>query len=82
MSSAFDLASLQSTFQTYCYNFKGQIRDFAGGSLAKTPHSQCRGPGLNPGQGTRSHMLQQIVCMLQLEDLTHCSQDQDPACLK
>ena len=26
--------------------------------MVKTPGSQCRGPGFNPGQGIRSHMLQ------------------------
>ena len=25
------------------------------------------GPGLNPGQGTRSHMTEQRVCMMQLK---------------
>ena len=28
------------------------------GPVAKTVHSQCRGPGSISGQGTRSHMLQ------------------------
>ena len=27
---------------------KNQLWDFPGGPLAKTPHSQCRGPGFNP----------------------------------
>ena len=26
--------------------------------MAKIPNSQCRGPGLTPGQRTRSHKLQ------------------------
>ena len=26
--------------------------------MVKTPGSHCRGPGFNPGQGIRSHMLQ------------------------
>ena len=26
-------------------------RDFPGGSVAKTPHSQCRDPRFNPGSG-------------------------------
>ena len=34
--------------------------------MAETPHSQYRGPGSIPQQGTRSHMLQIRVCMLQL----------------
>ena len=52
-------------------------RDFPCGPVAKTPRSQCRGPGLIPGQGTRSHlpqlrvpMPQLRVPMLQLKDLT------------
>ena len=32
------------------------VKDFPGGSLAKTLHSQGRGPGLIPCQGSRSHM--------------------------
>ena len=41
--------------------------DFASGPVAKTPYSQCRGPGFTPGQGTRSHVPQQRVHMLQLK---------------
>ena len=26
-------------------------RDFPGGPVAKTPHSQCRGPGFDPWSG-------------------------------
>ena len=26
-------------------------RDFPGGAVDKTPHSQCRGPGFNPWSG-------------------------------
>ena len=53
--------------------------DFPGGPVAKTQHSQCRGPGLIPSQGTRSHMPQLRVCVLQLKILcaapkTWCSQ--------
>ena len=32
--------------------------DFPAGPVGKTPYSQCRGPGLIPGQGTRPHMPQ------------------------
>ena len=40
------------------------FRDFPGGPVAKTPHSQCRGPSFDPGQGTRSYMpqLKDSVC--------------------
>ena len=41
------------------------LRQFPGGPVAKTPHSQCRGPGLIPGKGTRIRMLQlrqKILC--------------------
>lgn len=34
------------------------MRDFPTGQVAKTPHSQGRGPAPIPGQGTRFHMLQ------------------------
>ena len=42
-------------------------RDFPGGPGAKTPCSPCRGPGFDPGRGTRSCMLQLRVCMPQLK---------------
>ena len=35
---------------------KGKGRDFPGGAVVKTPHSQCRGPGFDLRQGTRAHM--------------------------
>ena len=34
-----------------------------GAGEAKSLRSQCKGPGLIPGQGTRSHMPQLRVCM-------------------
>ena len=37
---------------------KGTPGDFPGDLVARTLFSQHRGPGLIPGQGTRSHMLQ------------------------
>ena len=43
--------------------------DFPGGPVAKTLHSQCRGPGSIPDQGTRSHMLQLRSSMPQLKIL-------------
>ena len=30
---------------------KGKRRNFPRGPVAKTPHSQCRGPGFNPWPG-------------------------------
>ena len=36
---------------------KKDTRDIPGGPVANTPHSQCRGPRLNPWSGNRSHML-------------------------
>ena len=41
--------------------------EFPGDPVAKTRRSQCRGPGLIPTQGTRYHMPQLRVCMLQLK---------------
>ena len=35
--------------------------------VAQTWHSQCRGLGSIPGQGTRSHMLQLRPCMPQVK---------------
>ena len=37
------------------------LKDFPGGPVAKTLHSQSRGLSSIPGQGTRSHMLQLLV---------------------
>ena len=42
------------------------MRDFPGGPVAETLHSKCRGVGLIPGQGTRSHKPQ-------LKDPTCCN---------
>ena len=39
--------------------------DFPGGSVAKTPYSQCGLPGSIPDQGTRSHMPQQLRIPMQ-----------------
>ena len=50
------------------------IRDFPRGPVAKTLCSQCRVLGLTPGRGTRSHMAQVSVCMLQIEIKTWGSQ--------
>ena len=41
--------------------------NFPGGSVANTPGSQCRDPGLIPDQGTTSHMLQLRFHILQLK---------------
>ena len=44
---------------------KKNLGAFYGSPVAKTLCSQCRGPGLIPGQGTRIHMLQlrqKILC--------------------
>ena len=48
--------------------FKNQIQDFPSGSEAKTPYLQFRGLGSIPGQGTRAHVLQLKICMLQLKE--------------
>ena len=44
-------------------------RDFPGGPVAKFLCSQCRGLGLIPGQGIKSHVPQLRVCMPQLKIL-------------
>lgn len=35
-------------------------QDCPGGPAATTPHSQCKGPGFDPGQGTRSHATAEV----------------------
>ena len=47
-------------------DLKGQFQKFPGGPQAKTPCSQCWGPGLTPDYGTRSHMPEPRVHMLHL----------------
>ena len=50
-----------------------KLGGFPGGPVAKTPRSQCRGPGVRfSGQGTRSQMLQ--LKILQAATKTCCSQ--------
>ena len=49
----------QELFYTLAVIRNCNNRDFLGGPVAKTLHSQCRGPEFNPWLGTRSHMLQQ-----------------------
>ena len=48
------------------------VRDFTGSPLAKTLGSQCRGPGFDPYQGTRSHMPQLKIPSAATK--TQCSQ--------
>ena len=65
-----------------------KAKDFPSGSLTKTPHSQCRGPGFNPCQGTRSDMLQLTGVHIpqlkiayatgKIKDATCCIQDPQP----
>ena len=43
--------------------------DFSGGPVAKILYSNVEAPGLIPGQGTRSHMLQLRVHMVLLKIL-------------
>ena len=47
----------QHLYQRAIFNQKPLRGHVPGGPVAnKTPCFQCRGPGLIPGQGTRSHM--------------------------
>ena len=55
-------------------------KDFSGGPVAKTPPSQCRGPGFIPCRETRSHMLQLRVCMPQLKIPDATVQTEDSRC--
>ena len=48
-------------------SIKGKKREFPSGPLAKTLHSHCRGLRFSPGQGSRSHILQLIICMSQVK---------------
>ena len=47
------------------FYFSKTIWDFPGGPVANTPHSHAEGQGLIPSQGSRPHVLQLRVCMLQ-----------------
>ena len=49
--------------------------------VAKTPSSQCRGPGGSiSSRGTRSHVLQLRVCPPQLKDPACCNEGGNPVC--
>ena len=49
--------------------------DFPGGPVAKTPCSQCWGPGFSPWSGTSSLIPQLRVCMTQVIDPACYSKD-------
>ena len=51
---------------------KGEGGDFPVGPIAKIPSSQCKGTGLIPGQGTRSHVTQPNIPHAATK--TQCSQ--------
>ena len=53
--------------QTNILKYVHCLRDFLGGPMTKTPHSQCREPRFDPGSGSKSHMLQLRVLMPQLK---------------
>ena len=55
---------------------KWQWGAFPGGPVAKTPHSQCRGLGSIPGQGTRSQVPQLRVHMPPLNILSTITKTQ------
>ena len=55
-------------------------RDFLGGPVARTLGSQCRGPGFNPCQGTRSYLPQLRVHMTQLK-IPACAPQLRPVCV-
>ena len=48
--------------------------------MAKTSHSQNRGPGSVSGPAIRSHMLQLSVLMSQLNILHATTKTEDPGC--
>ena len=64
-----------TTFQRFLTESERKFRDFPGGPVTKTLHSQCRGPGSIPGPETRSHMPQLRVCVPQRKDLAYHNQD-------
>ena len=64
---------LTPTHQLFFAYLKFVWVDFPGGPVAKTPCSQCRGPGFNR-QGTRPHMLQQSSNISHATAKTHLSQ--------
>ena len=51
---------------------------FSGGSVAKTPCSQCRGPGFDPW--SEKQILELSVCMLQLKIPHAATKMEDPVC--
>ena len=55
-------------------------RNFLGGPVARTLGSQCRGPGFNPCQGTRSYVPQLRVHIPQLK-IPACAPQLKPVCV-
>ena len=45
------LLLLIETIKQFKKKEKPTMRDFLGGSIAETPHFQCREPGFNPWSG-------------------------------
>ena len=61
-------------YKEFTYNLiKKWTKGFPDDLVAKTPFSQCRDPGSNPGQGTRSHKPQQWLKILHVTTKTWCS---------
>ena len=66
---------------TACFINKGLWGDLPGGPVAKTLHPQCRWPRFDSCQGTRFHMPQLRICMLNLKKKKSCMLKlKDPAC--
>jgi len=63
-------------------NKKIIIKEFSGCPVAKIPHSQCRRPRFNSGQGTRSHIQQLRVHTPQLKISYAARKIEDPGCHK
>jgi len=54
------------------------IRDLPGDPVAKTPCSQCKGPGFHSWSGTRPHVqqLEFLNVEMKIEDPIGCDEDQ------
>ena len=68
------------TFKLVGVKTQNTVKDFPGGPLAKTPRSQCRGPGSSRGQGTRSFMPQLKILQPQLRIPPATTKIKDPTC--
>ena len=60
---------------------KKEMRDFLGGPVAKTPPSQCRGPGFDPWSGNEIAHAAMKILHAAAKKISHTTRKiEDPSC--